>query len=155
MGPLVSKEQHDRVLGYIEKGRKEGGEVVAGGARHGDKGYFVRPTVFTNVAPHHTIVREEIFGPVVVASPYKSVDDIVAIANDTPFGLAAGVFTKDLSFAHRVVKRLKAGTVWVNCYGFVDPNLPFGGFKSSGIGRENGAAAIDLYTETKTVLMSV
>ena len=155
MGPLVSKEQHDRVLGYIEKGKKEGAEVVAGGARHGNQGYFVQPTVFTKVAPHHTIVREEIFGPVVVASPYKSVDDIVGVANDTPYGLAAGIFTKDLSFAHRVVKRLKAGTVWVNCYGLVDPNLPFGGFKSSGFGRENGAAAIDLYTETKTVLMSV
>ncbi len=155
MGPLVSKEQHERVLGYIEKGRKEGGEVVAGGAKHGDKGYFVQPTVFTKCGPQSTIVREEIFGPVVVATPYKSVDDIVAVANDTQYGLAAGVFTKDLSFAHRVVKRLRAGTIWVNCYGLVDPNLPFGGFKSSGMGRENGAAAIDLYTEQKTVLMSV
>ena len=155
MGPLVSKEQHDRVLGYIEKGRKEGGEVVAGGARHGNKGYFVQPTVFTKCGPNSTVVREEIFGPVVVATPFKSVDDIVGVANDTPYGLAAGVFTQDLSFAHRVVKRLKAGTVWVNCYGLVDPNLPFGGFKQSGFGRENGAAAIELYTETKTVLMSV
>ena len=155
MGPLVSKEQHDRVLGYIEKGRKEGGEVVAGGARYGNKGYFVQPTVFTKCGPDATVVREEIFGPVVVATPYKSVDDIVGVANDTPYGLAAGIFTKDLRFAHRVAKRLKAGTVWVNCYGLVDPNLPFGGFKQSGFGRENGAAAIELYTETKTVLMSV
>ena len=155
MGPLVSKEQFDRVLGYIEKGRNEGGEVVAGGARHGNKGYFVQPTVFTKCAPSATVVREEIFGPVVVATPYKSVDDIAAIANDTPYGLAASIWTKDLSFAHRLAKRIKAGTVWVNCHGLVDPNLPFGGFKFSGFGRENGAAAIDLYTEEKTVLMSI
>ena len=155
MGPVVSAEQMERVLGYIEKGRAEGGEVVAGGARHGNQGYFVQPTVFAGCAPDATIVREEIFGPVVVATPFKSVDEIAAVANDTPFGLAASIWTNDLSLAHRLTRRLKAGTVWVNTHNVVDPNLPFGGFKQSGIGRENGAAAIDLYTETKTVVMKV
>jgi phenylacetaldehyde dehydrogenase len=155
MGPVVSQEQLDRVLGYIEKGKSEGGEVVAGGARHGNQGYFVQPTIFAGVAPNATIAREEIFGPVVVATPYKSVDEIAAIANDTPYGLAASVWTNDLSLAHRLTRRLKAGTVWVNTHNVVDPNLPFGGFKQSGIGRENGAAAIELYTELKTVVMKV
>ncbi len=155
MGPVVSQEQMDRVLGYIETGKKEGGEVVAGGARHGNQGYFVQPTIFAGVSPNATIAREEIFGPVVVATPYKSVDEIAAIANDTPYGLAASVWTNDLSLAHRLTRRLKAGTVWVNTHNVVDPNLPFGGFKQSGIGRENGAAAIELYTELKTVVMKV
>ncbi len=155
MGPVVSQEQMDRVLGYIAKGKAEGGEVVTGGMRHGNQGYFVQPTVFAGVDPNATIVREEIFGPVVVATPYKSVDDIAAVANDTTYGLAASIWTNDLSLAHRLTRRLKAGTVWVNTHNVVDPNLPFGGFKQSGIGRENGAAAIDLYTETKTVVMKV
>jgi phenylacetaldehyde dehydrogenase len=143
------------VLGYIEKGKKEGGEIVTGGKRHGSKGYFVEPTVFTNVKPNDTIMREEIFGPVIIATRYKSEDDIVATANDTEYGLAASIWSQNVSFCHRMAKRIKAGTVWVNCHGLVDPNLPFGGFKNSGIGRENGAAAIDLYTEQKTVLMMV
>jgi phenylacetaldehyde dehydrogenase len=155
MGPLVSQEQLERVLGYIDKGKAEGGEVVTGGVRQGNQGYFVQPTVFAGVDPSSTIVREEIFGPVVVATPYKSVDEIAAIANDTPYGLAASVWTNDLSLAHRLTRRLKAGTVWVNTHNVVDPNLPFGGFKQSGIGRENGAAAIELYTELKTVVMKV
>jgi phenylacetaldehyde dehydrogenase len=155
LGPLVSSEQMERVLGYIEKGKKEGGEIVTGGKRHGSKGYFVEPTVFTNVKPNDTIMREEIFGPVIIATRYKSEDDIVATANDTEYGLAASIWSSNVSFCHRMAKRIKAGTVWVNCHGLVDPNLPFGGFKNSGIGRENGAAAIDLYTEQKTVLMMV
>ena len=155
MGPVVSQEQMDRVLGYIAKGRAEGGEVVAGGARQGNQGYFVQPTVFAGVDPGATIAREEIFGPVVVATPYKSIDEIAGIANDTEYGLAASIWTNDLSLAHRLSRRLKAGTVWVNTHNVVDPNLPFGGMKQSGIGRENGAAAIDLYTELKTVVMKV
>ena len=155
MGPLVSAEQMERVLGYIDKGKREGGEVVAGGMRQGNQGYFVQPTVFAGVGPDATIVREEIFGPVVVATPYKSVDEIAAVANDTNYGLAASVWTNNLSLAHRLTRRIKAGTVWVNTHNVVDPNLPFGGMKQSGIGRENGAAAIELYTETKTVLMKV
>ena len=155
MGPLVSAEQMERVLGYIDKGKREGGEVVTGGMRQGNQGYFVQPTVFAGVAPDATIVREEIFGPVVVATPYKSVDEIAAIANDTSYGLAASVWTNDLSLAHRLTRRIRAGTVWVNTHNVIDPNLPFGGMKQSGIGRENGAAAIELYTETKTVLMKV
>ncbi|HLY54068.1 MAG TPA: aldehyde dehydrogenase family protein, partial [Stellaceae bacterium] len=155
LGPVVSDEQLDRVLGYIEKGKEEGGEVVAGGGRSGEQGYFVKPTVFTGLGQNSTLVREEIFGPVLVAQPYKSIDDLAAVANDTDYGLAASVWTNNLSFAHKLAKRIKAGTVWVNTHNIVDPNLPFGGMKQSGIGRENGAAAIDLYTETKTVLIKL
>jgi len=155
MGPVVSSEQLDRVLGYIEKGKAEGGEVVAGGARQGNQGYFVQPTVFAGLGPNSALVREEIFGPVVVATPFKSVDEIAAVANDTPYGLAASIWTQDLSLAHRLSRRLKAGTVWVNTHNVVDPNLPFGGMKQSGLGRENGAAAIETYTELKTVVMKV
>ncbi len=155
MGPLVSSEQLERVLGYIDKGKSEGGEVVTGGERHGNQGYFVQPTVFARCDANATIVREEIFGPVVVATPYQSEDDIAAIANDTDYGLAASVWTTNLSFAHRMVRRIDAGTVYVNCHGLVDPNLPFGGFKQSGMGRENGQAAIENYTEIKTVMMMV
>ena len=155
MGPVVSQEQMERVMGYIEKGKAEGGEAVAGGARHGNQGYFVQPTVFTGLGPDSALVREEIFGPVVVATPYKSVDEIAAEANNTSYGLAASVWTNNLSLAHRLTRRLKAGTVWVNTHNVVDPNLPFGGMKQSGIGRENGAAAIELYTELKTVVMKV
>jgi phenylacetaldehyde dehydrogenase len=155
MGPLVSKEQHDRVLGYIEKGVREGGEVVAGGARHGDKGYFVQPTIFKNCGTSSTLYREEIFGPVLVANSYKDADQIAAQANDTIYGLAASVWTQNLSLAHRLAKRIEAGTVWVNCHHLIDPALPFGGFKQSGMGREQGADGIELYTETKSVLMRI
>lgn len=155
MGPLVSKEQHDRVLGFIEKGVREGGEVVTGGGRHGDKGYFVKPTIFRNAGPSSTLYREEVFGPVLVASSYKDADEIAAHANDTTYGLAASVWTQNLSLAHRLAKRIEAGTVWVNCHHLIDPALPFGGFKQSGIGREQAAAGIELYTETKSVLMKI
>lgn len=155
MGPLVSKEQHERVLGYIDKGIREGGEVVAGGSRHGDRGYFVQPTIFKNCGPQSTLYREEIFGPVLVANPFSSADDIAARANDTDYGLAASVWTKDLSLAHRLARRIEAGTVWINCHHLIDAALPFGGFKQSGIGREQGRQGIELYTEVKSVLMKI
>ena len=155
MGPLVSQEQHDRVLGYINKGISEGGEVVAGGSRHGDRGYFVQPTIFKNCGPQSTLYREEIFGPVLVANSFSSADDIAARANDTDFGLAACVWTRDLSLAHRLARRIQAGTVWVNCHHLIDAALPFGGFKQSGIGREQGREGIELYTEVKSVLMKI
>jgi phenylacetaldehyde dehydrogenase len=155
MGPLVSQEQLDRVLGYIEKGRSEGGTVVTGGERAYNKGYFVKPTVFTNCGPDATVVREEIFGPVVVATPFDDVEEVAKTANDTVFGLAASVWTKDVSMAHKLARRIKAGTVWVNTHNLVDPNLPFGGFKQSGFGREMGRDAIEMYTEPKSVLIQL
>ena len=155
MGPLVSQEQHERVLGYIDRGVQEGGEVLTGGGRHGDKGYFVQPTIFTNCGPASALSREEIFGPVLVASSYKDADEIAAQANDTIYGLAASVWTQNLSLAHRLARRIDAGTVWVNCHHLIDPALPFGGFKQSGIGREQAADGIELYTETKSVLMRI
>jgi len=155
MGPLVSKEQHERVLGYIEKGVREGGEVLTGGGRQGDKGYFVQPTIFKNCGSSSTLYKEEIFGPVLVANSYRDADEIAAQANNTDYGLAASVWTQDLSLAHRLAKRIDAGTVWVNCHHLIDPALPFGGFKQSGIGREQGAEGIELYTETKSVLMKI
>ena len=155
MGPLVSKEQHDRVLGYIERGLSEGGEVLTGGGRHGGKGYFVQPTIFKNCSSASTLYKEEIFGPVLVANSFKDADEIAAQANDTVYGLAASVWTQNLSLAHRLAKRIEAGTVWVNCHHLIDPALPFGGFKQSGIGREQAADGIELYTETKSVLMRI
>lgn len=151
LGPLVSAAQRDRVMSYIDKGIAEGGEVVTGGKRHGDSGYFVEPTVFVNTKPDATIVREEIFGPVVVATPFRDIDQVVAQANDTPYGLAANIWTRDLSRAHLTAARLQAGTVWVNCHAMIDPAAPFGGFKESGLGREMSDEGLHAYTETKTV----
>ena len=151
MGPLVSKEQQDRVLGYIESGRKQGASVTAGGEAPSHPGYFVKPTVLVDVKPDMKVVREEIFGPVLVAQRFDDLDDVVRQANDTPYGLAASVWTNNLSTAHRLVPRIKAGTVWVNCHNFVDPNMPFGGYKQSGFGREHGRGAVEMYTEQKSV----
>lgn len=154
-GPLVSQEQMDRVLGFIESGKAEGGVVVTGGERAREKGYFVQPTVFTNCAQDSTIVKNEIFGPVVIVTPFDSIEEVVAMANDTDFGLAASIWSRNLSAVHRLIKRINAGTVWVNTHNMVDPHLPFGGFKQSGIGREMGIEAIHMYTETKSVLMQI
>jgi phenylacetaldehyde dehydrogenase len=155
MGPLVSKEQQERVLGYIESGRKQGASVVVGGEAPSHAGYYVKPTVLVDVKPDMRVVREEIFGPVLVAQRFDDLDEVIRQANDTPYGLSASVWSSDVSAVHRIVPKLRAGTVWVNCHNFVDPAMPFGGYKQSGFGREHGHAAIELYTELKSVCMMV
>jgi len=151
LGPLVSQKQQDRVLNYIEQGRQSGAEIVTGGGRGLDSGYFVEPTVFANVNRDASIAREEIFGPVLVAQPFSDIDEVVATANDTRYGLAANIYTRDLSRAHLIARRLQAGIVWINTHGLNDPSAPFGGFKESGWGREVGLEGFMNYTETKTV----
>lgn len=151
MGPIVSETQMNRVLNYIEIGRQEGATVVTGGARRGDAGYFVEPTVFAGVKHEMRISQEEIFGPVATVIPFKDEEDAIRIANGTVYSLAAGVWTADIARAHRFTRRLKAGTVWVNTYGPTDIRLPWGGARDSGFGREHGDAAIDNFTEPKVV----
>ncbi len=155
MGPLVSQEQLNRVCGYLESGFAEGAKATVGGKRHGERGYFVEPTVLVNTNERMKVVREEIFGPVVTATPFKDIDDLVAKANDTEYGLAAGVWTRDIAKAHRVASMLKAGTVWINCYNVFDAALPFGGYKQSGWGREMGHEVLELYTEVKAVCLPI
>lgn len=155
IGPLVSQEQMERVCSYIQIGRDQGAEVVAGGARANPLGYFVQPTVMTQVNQKMRVVQEEIFGPVVVAMPYDDIDQVAAWANDTPYGLGASIWSNDLSKVHRLIPRIKAGTVWVNCHNMLDAAMPFGGFKQSGFGREMGRAALDAYLEQKSVMMAV
>ena len=151
MGPLVSEEQLQRVTSYLESGKAEGATAVVGGGRFGDRGFFVEPTVLTNTHGQMKVVREEIFGPVVVAAPFSDLDEIAAQANDTEYGLGAGIWTKDISKAHALAKKIRAGTVWINCYNVFDASLPFGGYKQSGWGREMGHEALEAYTEVKAV----
>jgi acyl-CoA reductase-like NAD-dependent aldehyde dehydrogenase len=152
LGPVVSDEQRQRVLSYIDAGREQGAELVVGGSPvEGNGGYFVEPTLFTASDDSLKIAREEIFGPVLVALPYESLEEVAARANDTDYGLAAGVWTTSLSNAHRLASLLKAGSVYVNCWGEDDPGAPFGGYKASGLGREHGREGLDAYLETKTV----
>lgn len=153
MGPLVSKDQFTKVCGYIESGRSQGAQVQAGGKALDRSGYFVEPTLLTQVNKDMKVVQEEIFGPVVAAMPFSSAEEVVRLANDTPFGLAAGIWTRDISKAHRMSAQLRAGTTWINCYNIFDAALPFGGYKESGWGREMGEDAIRLYTETKSVCL--
>jgi len=155
MGPLVSEEQLNRVTNYIQEGKKAGASYVTGGGRAGQRGYFVRPTVVKGVKPDMSIVREEIFGPVVVAEPFTKPEELVPRANQTEYGLAAGVWTRDISKAHRIASALKAGTVWINCYNIFDSALPFGGYKQSGWGREMGHEVLEHYTETKAVVIGL
>lgn len=154
-GPQVSQEQLDKILGYVELGQKQGAKLVAGGKRHGEKGYYVEPTIFDGVKDDMAIAKDEIFGPVVSVLPFSGLDEVVARANNTYYGLAAGIWTKDIDKAHAYARDVKAGTVWVNCYHVVDTSTPFGGFKMSGQGRENGEAVLEHYTETKTVTIKL
>jgi acyl-CoA reductase-like NAD-dependent aldehyde dehydrogenase len=159
MGPVISRKQMESVLRYVDTGRTEGAQVMAGGRRAqeigGGKGFFVRPTVLSGVTPEMTVAREEIFGPVLAALPFDGVDDACAKANATIYGLAAGVWTRDVGKAHRVARAIKAGTVWINTYNLYDPGLPFGGFKQSGFGRELGLDALEGYLETKSVWLDL
>jgi phenylacetaldehyde dehydrogenase len=155
MGPLVSREQQERVMGYIKSGRDEGASVVAGGDTPAHPGFYVKPTVMADVNRSMRVVQEEIFGPVLVAQRFDELDEVAALANDTPYGLSASIWSNDLKAVHRLIPKVKAGTVWVNTHGPVDANMPFGGFKHSGLGREHGRVGIEMYTELKSVCMLV
>ena len=154
-GPQVDADQFNKILSYIDKGKAEGAKCLTGGSRFGNKGFFIEPTIFTEVNDEMSIARDEIFGPVMSILPFKNTDDIIARANNTYYGLAAAVWTRDVQKAHRVAASVRAGTIWVNCYDVFDAAAPFGGFKMSGSGRELGEAALANYTELKTVTMSL
>jgi aldehyde dehydrogenase (NAD+) len=158
MGAIVSQEQMNTVLGYIEAGKKDGARLVAGGNRvsvDGSKGFFIEPTIFGDVKNNMKIAREEIFGPVLSVLTFDDIDEVIEQANNNPYGLASALWTRDVKKAHTVSRRLKAGTVWINTYGLMDASLPFGGYKSSGFGRELGTHAIEHYTEMKTVWLNM
>ncbi|PHZ83585.1 aldehyde dehydrogenase family protein [Paremcibacter congregatus] len=151
INPVVSQTQFDRVMGYINSGREEGADVIAGGGRRGDQGYFIEPTVLGNTTRDMKVVREEIFGPVVCVQRYSDVSEIPALANDTVYGLGASIWTRDVGNIINIVPKIKSGTVWVNCHNILDIAMPFGGYKQSGFGKDMGAEALDAYLETKSV----
>jgi aldehyde dehydrogenase (NAD+) len=155
MGPVISAGQMKTVLDYIDIGKAEGASVVGGGERVGEQGYFVAPTVFANVAHEMRISQEEIFGPVLSVIPFDDEQDALRIANGTAYSLAAGVFSADIGRVHRVAGGLKAGTVWINTYGYTDVRLPWGGSGESGLGREHGDAAIENFTEPKAIWLAM
>ncbi len=155
LGPLISAKQRERVLSYIESGRADGAELVTGGGVYGDEGWFIEPTIFTGATPDMKIVQEEIFGPVLSVMRFDGIDDVARLGNATTYGLGAGVYTRDVGKAHKAARLLDAGNVWVNCYGRTDKTLPFGGFKQSGWGRENGPEGIDAYLEKKAVYVKL
>jgi phenylacetaldehyde dehydrogenase len=155
MGPLVSKEQLDRVCGYLDSGLAEGATAVTGGKKMNTPGYFVQPTVLVDTHPNMKVIREEIFGPVVTAIPFSDPAEVLSAANDSVYGLAAAVWTKDIQKAHTLAAKLRAGTVWINCYNVFDAALPFGGYKQSGWGREMGHDVLNLYTQVKSVCMAL
>jgi phenylacetaldehyde dehydrogenase len=157
LGPVVSEEQRKRVLGYIESGRSEGAKVVTGGGAPSRTGYFVEPTVLTDTTRDMKVVREEIFGPVLCAMKFADtdLDAIARLANDTDYGLAASIWTRDISTAHKLAKKIRAGSVRINTAGTVDPAMPLGGFKQSGWGRENGREGTEIYTEVKSVTVGL
>lgn len=154
-GPQVSQEQFDKVLGYIDTGRREGAHLLTGGNRHGQKGYFIEPTVFDEVSDDMKIAREEIFGPVMSIISFKDIDEVIQRGNRTRYGLAAAVWTRDITKAHYLAAELKAGTVWINCFDVLDTAAPFGGYKMSGMGRELGKYALANYTEVKAVTVAL
>ncbi len=155
LGPVVSGRQLERIEAYVEAGRRSGADIAIGGERLSRPGYFMPPTILANTTPDMTVVREEIFGPVLCAIPFKNINDAIASANDTRYGLAAGVWSRDIKKAHRAARALNAGTVWVNCYHTVDPNMPFGGWRESGWGREFGRTGVESFTELKSVAMKL
>jgi phenylacetaldehyde dehydrogenase len=161
MGPLVSARQLETVSGYVQSGIDQGAKVVTGGGppsgldQQYHNGYFLAPTVLSETTHAMRVVQEEIFGPVLVAMPWRDVDDLIEKANDSPYGLAAGIWTNDITAAHRIAGAVKAGTVWINCYNLTDPASPFGGYKQSGWGREMGRGVLEQYTETKSVWVNL